>query len=98
MWGVGGEEGPAWKHEHTDRKAGRQPDPVGLVMGLDQLLPHVVYRHDEHGVGKGLVDDHQHNGHIPHSRRWQDVVHIACNKWQVQTESRSLDDSDNIGR
>ena len=37
-------------------------------MGLDQLLPHVVDRHDEHGVGKSLVDDHQHYGDRPHRR------------------------------
>lgn len=47
-------------------------------MGPDQLLPHVVHRHDEHGVGKGLVYDHQHNGDRPDGRVWQGVIDIAC--------------------
>ena len=32
-----------------------------------QLLPHVVYRHDEHAKGNALVSDHQHNGDGPDS-------------------------------
>lgn len=62
----------------TDREAGGEADPVGLVMGPDQLLPHVVHRHDEHGVGKALVDDHQHNGHRPHCCLGQAIIHITC--------------------
>ena len=73
-------EGGGVGREHTHRKARGEPDPVGLVMGLDQLLPHVVYWHDEHGISKGLVDNHQHNGHRPRRRLRQTVVHIACTR------------------
>ena len=66
--------------EHTHRKPRRESDPVRFVMGLDQLLPHVVYWHNEHGICKGLVDDHQHNGYRPHRRVWQTVIHIACKR------------------
>lgn len=66
--------------EHTHREARKEPDPVGLVVGFDQLLPHVVHWHDEHGVCKGLVDDHQHNRHRPYRRLRQTVVHVACKR------------------
>ena len=47
-------------------------------MRPDQLLPHVVHRHDEHAVGKALVHDHQHDGDRPDGGRWHHKLKNDC--------------------
>ena len=66
----------------THRQTRGQANPAGFVMGSDQLLPHVMQRHDEHGVCKALVHDHQHNGHCSHSGAWQRIIYITCRSAQ----------------
>ena len=62
----------------TDREAGRQADPEGLLVCAHQLLPHEEDGCHIQSICYKLVDDHENDGDITCGRDWHHTVHIAC--------------------
>ena len=62
----------------TDWKAERYPNPEGLCMHPNQLLPDVAEGQEVEGEGDGLVNQHEGNGSLQVGITGHDPIHIPC--------------------
>lgn len=62
----------------TNGQARGQPQPQGLVVRLDQLLPHDAHGQDEEAVRHELVRHHQHDADDLGGTVGKDGERIAC--------------------